>query len=46
MVWFLIVVACFGGLCMIIWVCHFLTKSDMFGCQYVCFNTLTCDEFI
>ena len=26
--------------------CHCLTKSDMFGCQYVCSNMLTCDEFI
>ena len=26
--------------------CHCLTKSDMFGYQYVCSNVLTCDEFI
>ena len=25
---------------------HCTTKSDMFGCQYVCSNELTCDEFI
>ena len=21
-------------------------RSDMFGCQYVCSNVLTCDEFL
>ena len=23
-----------------------MTKSDMFGCQYVCSNVLACDEFM
>ena len=31
MAWFVIVAACFGGHYVTVGVCHFLSKSDMFG---------------
>ena len=31
---------------MTIGVCHCLTKSDMFGCQCMCPNMMTCDELV
>ena len=41
----MIILACFEAIVGLVWACHCLTKRDMFECQYVCSNMLTCDGF-